>query len=274
MGTSKEVGLDDFARANQRHWDKCVKDGAGCTIPWLDLDADLLSRYAGGELDSLSEVLVARGFSEKFPGYALRDVEGKDVLCLGAGGGQQSAVFGLLGAHVTVVDLCQGQLEGDEKAAKHYGYEIGTIHADMRDLSRLESESFDLIYATGTCYVPSLRQVYAGISRVTRSGGLVRTDVNNPALEFVAWDGEGYRITKPYCEVTDHREDGASEFRHYVDEAIGGLADAGFSIQMVVDVARDGPPPDDAAPGSWRHLEAYVGVAPWVIIATKDLTPL
>ena len=40
-----------------------------------------------------------------------------DVLCLAAGGGQQSVAFALLGANVTVFDLSETQLEHDRLAA-------------------------------------------------------------------------------------------------------------------------------------------------------------
>jgi len=274
MSEKNEVGIDDFARVNERHWENCVRDGAGCTIPWLDLDPDLLRQFATGELDPLPESLAVRGFATKFPGNMLARVQDKDVLCLGAGGGQQSAVFGLLGARVTVVDLSRGQLEGDRKAAAHYGYEIATIHADMRDLSPLQDESFDIVYATGLCYVPDIRRVYCEIARVMRPGGTLRLDISDPALQFVAWDGKGYQITRPYCEVTDHREDGAVEFRHFMDDAFSGLPDSGFALRLVVDPCRHRKPPADAAPGSWAHQEAYVGIGGCVIVATKDLRSL
>lgn len=71
----------------------------------------------------------------------------------------------------------------------------------MRDLSCLDDESFDLVYGTGTCFVPDARQVYAGVARVLRPGGLFRVDFCNPARELVdggSWDGGAYRITVPY----------------------------------------------------------------------------
>jgi 2-polyprenyl-3-methyl-5-hydroxy-6-metoxy-1,4-benzoquinol methylase len=274
MNDENEVGLDHYAKVNQRRWEKCVRDGEGCTIPWLDLDLDMLRQFGAGDLDPLPEVLAARGFAEKFPADMLAGVRGKGVLCLGAGGGQQSAVFGLLGARVTVLDLAQGQLEGDRKAAEHYGYEVTTIHAHMRDLSALPDGSFDIVYATGLSYVPDIRQIYAGVAGVIRPGGTFRLDVNNPALQFVRWDGEAYRIAQPYCEVIEHREDDMFEFRHYVDDALGGLLDAGFTLRLVLDPARYRKPPANAPPGSWKHAEAYVGLVGWVVVATKDMKPL
>jgi SAM-dependent methyltransferase len=137
---------DEIATVNERHWKWAVRKGAGCTIPWLDLDAELLRRCVRDEQQPVPVRLanIIRTLSG-----LLHEIEGKDVLCLAAGGGQQSAVFGLLGAHVTVVDLCDSQLEGDRKAAAHYGYRVTAILGDMRDLSDLEDASFDLVYGTG-----------------------------------------------------------------------------------------------------------------------------
>jgi len=255
---------DEAAIVNERHWERMVRDGCGYTIPWLDLDPDLIRRYARGELDPVPGPLAAMS-----PCSILADVEGKDVLCLASGGGQQSAVFGLLGARVTVLDLAQGQLEGDRKVAAHYGYEITTIHADMRDLSCLEDESFDIVYGTAMCYVPDIREVYSEVARVLRPGGIFRMNFGQPAIHFVAWDRGGYRIAKPYCERIDRREDGAIEFRHYMDDIFNGFVDAGLSLRQVVDLARDKKPDPQAVPGTWTHESSYVG-GRFVIVATKD----
>src|SRR5207237_8523656 len=71
------------------------------------------------------------------------DVEGKRVLCLASGGGQQSVSFALLGAEVTVFDLSAEQLERDRAAAAHYGVTVETVAGDTRDLSQLAARHFD-----------------------------------------------------------------------------------------------------------------------------------
>lgn len=241
-----------------------VREGCGYTVPWLDLDPDVIRQYAEGKLASVTEPLAAMS-----PRGILDGVEGKDVLCLACGGGQQSAVFGLLGARVTVVDLAQGQLEGDRKAAAHYGYEVATIHGDMRDLSVIEDASFDLVYGTAICYVPDARQVYREVARMLRVGGLYRTDWWQPAIGVMAWDGTGYRVAVPYCERITHREDGAIEFRHYMDDIFGGLVEAGLSVRQVEDLSRDVRPDPEAPPGSWAHELAYVG-GYFCVVARKE----
>ena len=126
-----------------------VREGCGFTKPWLDLNPDIVLKFAEGKLKNIPEPL-----NEIFPASALSNVKDKDVLCLAAGGGQQSAVFGLLGARVTVIDIADGQLEGDKKAAAHYGYGVKTVQGDIGDLSALKDTFFDLVYqAPSMCYV-------------------------------------------------------------------------------------------------------------------------
>jgi SAM-dependent methyltransferase len=240
-----------------------VEEGCGFTVPWLDLDVALVRRYARGELDPVPETLY-----QVYPTNVLAGVSGKDVLCLAAGGGQQSAVFGLLGANVTVIDFARGQLDGDRAAAAHYGYAVNTIQADMRDLSAVGTASFDLVYqGPSMSWVPDVREVYAGVARVLRPGGLYRVDYNNPATHFLEWDGAAYRITAPYTARFYRHETGAYDYRHCFRDIFGGLLEAGFRIEQVEDHPGCAPDPD-APPGSWLHEIAYnVG---FVILARRQ----
>ncbi len=247
------VYADEVAQANARHWDRMVKENCGYTIPWLDLTPDLIRRIATGEETSSLGLRTVCSFASRI------DVEDKDVLCIGSGGGQQSAVFGLLGARVVVVDFCEGQIAGDRKAAAYYGYDVTTVHADMRDLSSLADECFHIVYGTALVYVPDVRVVYRQVARVLRRGGLYRTDFHQPAIHAVDWDGGGYRITKAYSDRTNTRNDGAIEFRHYLDDIFNRLLEAGLTILRIDDLSRMMEPPSEAVPGSWAHQEPYVG---------------
>ncbi|MFQ6041867.1 MAG: class I SAM-dependent methyltransferase [Candidatus Poribacteria bacterium] len=215
--------------------------------------------------------------SDIYPANVLAGVEGKDVLCLASGGGQQSAVFGLLGARVTVLDLTEGQLEGDRRTAAHYGYGLTTIQGDMRDISCLADESFDLVYqGNSMAWVPDVRQVYLGVARVLRPGGLYRVDFTNPATEFVdwnAWDGAGYRITVPYAvtekiERPDKNGPDSIQFRHYMGDIFNELLEVGLSIQQVKDSPHYFRQNAEARPGSWDHSLMYLGG--FAIVAGKD----
>ncbi|MEZ4610359.1 MAG: hypothetical protein R2838_08975 [Caldilineaceae bacterium] len=80
-----EPGLDAIAALNRDRWEALV----AADVPYAPL-LDLDTAGARATVD---------------PYGLLGDVAGKEVLCLAAGGGQQSAVLGVLGAHVTVVDI-------------------------------------------------------------------------------------------------------------------------------------------------------------------------
>ena len=261
----KPTESSDFIEISKNHWEKMVKEGCEFTQPWLNLDIDLINQYVRGQLDPVLEPLL-----HMYPSNVLANVEGKDVLCLASGGGQQSAVFGLLGAHVTVVDLAEGQLKGDRKAATHYGYDINTIQGDMRDLSCVGDKKFDLVYGTGMSYVPDVKEVYSEVVRVLQNGGKYRVDFSNPASEFVDtedWDGVGYRITKPYTERVRIRNDGVVEFRHTLSSIFNGLIKVGLSITHVQEAQRYNRS-TQAPPGSWEHWQTYV--TGFAIVALKD----
>jgi len=259
--------------ANKEWWEKMVAEGVGFTQPWLDLDPNTVKQYAEGKLKSPPKPL-----DQMFPISVLTDVKGKDVVCLASGGGQQSAVFGILGARVTIVDIAEGQLEGDKKAADHYGYNVTTIQGDMSDLSELKDNSFDLVFqAPSMAYVPDVKKVYSEVARVLRSGGLYRVDAENPLSQFIehesVWDGQGYRITVPYT-VKEKKREGKSvtEFRHYLGEVFNGLIESGFTIEQVQespnynDLYGSGQTPE---PGSWLHSELYIHGAFFILARKK-----
>jgi ubiquinone/menaquinone biosynthesis C-methylase UbiE len=211
------------------------------------------------------------------------------VLCLAGGGGQQSAAFALLGAQVTVVDLSDAQLERDRQVAAHYGVAIETVQADMRDLSRLEADAFDVVqHAYSVNFVPDVRVVFEQVARIIRPGGTYQLQFANPFVQGVnprSWNGEGYPLSQPYLDGTAiqaedeewvyRRGDDASEesmaraipgpreYRHTLSTVVNGLAEHGFTIRRLSDTSSIYPDPD-ATPGTWDH---FVAIAPpWLLV--------
>jgi len=74
------------------------------------------------------------------------ELRGAKVLCLASGGGQQGPILATAGADVTVLDNCPAQLEQDRMVAEREGLSIRLEQGDMRDLSRFEDGSFNLIF--------------------------------------------------------------------------------------------------------------------------------
>jgi SAM-dependent methyltransferase len=248
---------DRIAARNCQFWDGLVRDGNIYTRPWLNLDVEMLRAFAAGDIEMLPEP-----YAYTYPQLVFKNTAGKKVLCLATGGGQQSAVFGLLDADVTVLDLSEGQLASDRKAAGHYGYTVNLIQGDMRNLSAFPDAAFDLIYqAISLVFVPDLREVYSGVARVLREGGLYRLGVCNPATQVVeetSWDGAGYRILVPYARGKIE-DDGVFEFRHLLSDTFNGLVEAGLTIRGVWEDPRHFANHTGADPGTREHMLGFVG---------------
>ena len=256
---------DEATRVNQQHWEKMVAEGCGYCLPWLELDRAKVEQLLALPAEQLPEP-----YDCLYPAEIFLNSAGKDVLCLASGGGQQSAVFGLLGANVTVVDLTPGQLMGDLQAAAHYGYPIQTFQADMRDLSELEDESFDVVYqANSIGYVPDPRPVFNEAARVLRPGGGYRVVFGNPATAFMTWDGEHYFVSKPYGETAHHR-DTAMDYRHTLEDIFNGLIQSGLQIEEVIEAPHSKRNPANFESGSWNHERSFVG-GEFTVLAKKYL---
>jgi SAM-dependent methyltransferase len=254
--------MDRVYDYNKGRWEALVAAGALFTQPWLNLD----SQSARTKLE--------------FEGL-VQNVSGKHVLCLAAGGGQQSAAFALLGAEVVVLDISDGQLEKDREAARHYGYTLETVQGDMRDLSAFEDDSFDLVWHPYSLnFVPDCRDVFKEVSRVLRPGGLYHFMAANPFAAGVGtkdWDGEGYSLKHYYIdglELTYKDEDwvyrrehgkneiqGPREYRQTLSSLVNGLVEYGFLVLKTKEWGL-GEYDLNANPGSWDHLVSIV--PPWV----------
>jgi SAM-dependent methyltransferase len=252
--------MDELAGYNKDRWDELVRSDVEYSRPWLDLDRT-----------SARERLDPHGM--------LDEIAGKDVLCLASGGGQQSAAFGVLGAQVTVFDLSDAQLEGDRAAAAHYGIPMRAIQGDIRDLSPLEGDTFDIVYEEYSLeFVPDVRPVFGEVARVIRPGGLYYLGFGNPfthsSVDDEAWDGESYPLKYPYIdgEETTHldpkwgywdveTQDGRTikvespkEYRHALSTLLNGLIGQGFVLLGIWEVLGGDL---EAEPGSWEHFQAF-----------------
>ena len=259
---------DEHADAIRQDWNRQTRDGRIYTRPWLDIAEERLRQYVHGETEGLE-----LEFNYIYPPAILHDVHGKKVLCLAAGGGQQSAVFGLLGADVTVLDIADAMLDGDRRAADRYGYPLRTIQADMRNLAMLQPAEFDRVYhAISLCFVPEVQPVYREVFRVLRPGGMYRVGHVHPAtyrVEWGSWDGDGYRIASPYLGGRIAESDPAApEYRHLLTSMFNGLVESGFVIEGVFEDPRHLDHSHAIVEGSEAHLLSYVQMY-FAILANK-----
>ena len=251
--------IEDIISKNKDEWEKNVESGDQYTIPWLNLDKNSLNEYAEGKLSGFDKQSgkIDIPIIKKIRKILYGNLKGKKVLCLASGGGQQSAIFSLLGADVTVVDITQGQLNGDIKAAEHYGYKIETILCSMTDLSVFSDESFDIVFQPiSIVFVPDVMPVYKEVYRVIKPNGIYTVGHMNPATfpidlenDIDGWDGIGYRIASPYIggalRIDENGKENMitgeidGEFRHLLIDIFCKLTEVGFNIKYVYEDERN-----------------------------------
>jgi SAM-dependent methyltransferase len=261
--------LDELTAFNKERWEALAAADVEWSRPFLDLDLVAARKWLEGE---------GAGFAG-----GLEDLERKHVLCLAGGGGQQSAVFGVLGAHVTVLDFSETQLDRDMEAAKHYGYSVRLERGDMRDLSRFSDGAFDIVWHPySISFIPDPKPVFWEAARVLRAGGTYRLEFANPFIDGLNeedWDGRGYPLRRTYitgAELVDadpnwdiFKEDGSvqrivgpREFRHTLSSVLNELIGLGFCLLGISEGPIGGDPRANA--GTWQH---FITVAPpWLSI--------
>lgn len=229
------MNSNDPASYNRKAWDSEVAKGNRWTIP---VSSETISDARNGQW---SIVLTPE---KPVPHEWLTPIEGKRVLCLAGGGGQQAPVLAAAGAIVTTLDNSAGQLEQDQLVAKREGLEIGAELGDMRDLSVFEDESFDLIVnPCSNSFVPDVNPIWKECYRVLRVGGSLMVGFINPLTHIFDYDkmvaGElVVRHKIPYSDYELPQEelqelidkDDPLWFGHRLTDQIGGQIAAGFAI--------------------------------------------
>jgi ubiquinone/menaquinone biosynthesis C-methylase UbiE len=213
-------------------------------------------------------------------GWLGPSIQGKNLLCLAAGGGRQSSLYSAAGANVTVVDLSGAMLELDRQVANELGYSLRLFEASMEDLSMLQDAEFDIvIQPVSTCYVPDVAPVFAEVARVTRKGGTYISQHKQPTSLQGSIDPsqQGYEIQHEYYRESQVpqsastsvagrrlREMGAVEFLHRWEELIGGICRSGFVVEDLSEPLHAKP---DAVRGTFAERAKFI--PPYVRIKAR-----
>ena len=227
----------DVRKYNQSAWDKAVERENEWTVP---VSSELIAAARQGRW----EILLTE--TKPVPREWFPELNGKDVLCLASGGGQQAPILAAAGAHrVTVLDNSPKQLEHDRAVAERENLPLTTVEGDMADLSAFADESFDLIFhPCSNLFVPDVRPVWTEAFRVLRRGGVLLSGFLNPVIYLFDYQlaERGLLQVKhalPYSDVDSLTEEerapliergDALEFGHTLEDQIGGQTHAGFVI--------------------------------------------
>lgn len=233
---------------NRYAWDRQVDKNNPFTIP---VSSEVIAAARQGEYSVLLTETKAVP-REWFPSF-----QGLDLLGLACAGGQQGPVFAALGANVTIFDNSPAQLEHDRMVAKREGLALRTVEGDMRDLSALDDEAFDLVFhPVSNVFCPEVRPVWREAFRVLRHGGVLLSGLANPIYYLFgthADEQESLQIkySIPYSDLESMdpeeleiciEEATPLEFGHSLSDLLGGQTDAGFVLTgFYEDICPDSP---------------------------------
>jgi SAM-dependent methyltransferase len=167
------------------------------------------------------------------------DLNGKKILGLASGGGQQAPIFKALGADVTVLDYTQKQLDSEEMVAKRENYKINLIKGDMSKPLPFENQFFDIIFwPVSNCYVEDIKPIFKECFRVLKHGGVLIIGQDNGGLNYAVNEDETKLVNKlPFNPLKNPKymkeleeQDGGVQFSHTLEETLGGQLEAGFIL--------------------------------------------
>jgi len=228
----------DILEYNSKAWETLTEKKDRWTVP---VDSDTIARARKGNW-SIQLTSVKPAPRNWFPD----SLNGLNILCLAAGGGQQGPILAAAGVRVTELDYSEKQLAQDRFVAERENLSLNTIRADMQDLCMLTDESFDMVVnPCSNVFAENVLKVWKEASRVLKPGGILLAGFINPfGFIFDLEDYENGKLTPrhsiPYSDVRDLPAaelesllTGKNQpvcFGHTLQDQIQGQLDAGLIL--------------------------------------------
>jgi len=198
------------------------------------------------------------------------DVEGRDVLELGCGGGQCTIALADRGANVTGVDLSTAQLAHARDLAAEHDTDVELVQGDVTDLGMFDDASFDVAFNAWVFqWVGDLEACFAEASRVLRPGGRLVFSMPHPYYDLL--DPETGEIDDSYFDtgrrVFSHDGIEADEvlYRHTLGDVHGAVRSAGFRIESMREPGSDDPEEYDEGPWG-EYVPELLSSVPSVLV--------
>jgi SAM-dependent methyltransferase len=233
---------DDHVRVNRQGW---------------DLFADEYQRINAGQIAEQARTGDIAWGLWAIPESTLDvlgEVEGKDVLEMGCGGGQWSMALARRGARPTGVDLSGRQLEHARRLMEEMGISFPLVQASAEQVPFAES-SFDVVFADhGAFSFADPTRTVPEAARVLRRGGLLAFSHVSPVYAIatpVDADHAGDRLVYDYFGLQRQEEpDGIINFNLPYGEWIALFRRCGLVVEDLIE-----PRPEAGAKSTYRDAE-------------------
>jgi ubiquinone/menaquinone biosynthesis C-methylase UbiE len=186
---------------------------------------------------------------KRMPKEWIGQIEGKKILGLASGGGQQMVILAILGGECVLLDYSQKQIDSDLFVARREGYEIQTIKGNFTKPLPFEDGQFDtIVNPVSLVYAEKIEPIFQETYRVLKHGGIFVAGFDN-GMNFVTDDEKQITNSFPVNPLLNPEQEkkflaanDGYEFSHTVSEIIHGLLFAGFRIaDCFEDFNEEGP---------------------------------
>ena len=154
---------------------------------------------------NLNDIFSDNAFENRYSRSFLENIQGKRVLDLGCGVGEDTVFLLLQGAVVNAIDLSPKSVDVTRKLAKKFGLDhMLTAEVMTAENLKFEPESFDIIFGREVLHHVDLDKAGKEIFRVLKKGGkaiFLEPLGYNPILKFYRWYSRKYVKTR-----TEHEE--------------------------------------------------------------------
>jgi SAM-dependent methyltransferase len=184
----------------------------------------------------------------------LGDVQGRRVLVLGCGGGQDAIALARRGAQAAGIDLSEEQIRFARGLAQKEGLAVPFVQGNVEELPHVDSESQDIVVSShALTYVEHADRCFAEVFRVLKPGGIFVFSVRHPMDECLSGHPP-YTLEKGYWEVQrdwewEYLEAGLKErFRSWYRTAADWFAllqEAGFQVERLLEPPPPAEPPTE-----------------------------
>jgi SAM-dependent methyltransferase len=203
----------------------------------------------------------------------LGDANGKRVLDLGCGGGQNLIALARQGAKGIGIDFSDEQLRFARKLAEQEEVRIDFHESDVAELAFLPADNVDLVISTMVFhFVSDLPRVFRQVNRVLRTGGTFVFSMLHPFSDLFKRTTAGDpTVSYSHYEagpIVEARQSGSPlrRYHHSFSEIYNGLTRSGFVVDNIIE-----PEPLWKAPKSIDWTDLYKKVPPVLIIRSHNI---
>ena len=221
------------------------------TMKYQDINAATIDRWIeegwewGKPISHEAYCAAKRGEWEVFltptkpvPHEWIGTINGKKVLGLASGGGQQMPILTALGAECMVLDYSEKQIESERMVAEREKYDIHIVRADMSKRLPFDDGVFDMVFhPVSNCYIRDVKPVWRECWRILKPGGVLLSGVDH-YINYIVDEEEREIINHlPFDPLADETQraqleaaDAGMQFSHSLEEQINGQLEAGFTL--------------------------------------------